>query len=74
VVIELSFWVGVAGVALSGVMMAALTFVAGANGVPMAYQPPSLIQTGILLLLIAVGSGALTLGALNKGEPADLLR
>ncbi len=74
VVIELSFWVGVAGVALSGVMMAALTFVAGANGVPMAYQLPSLIQTGILLLLIAVGSGALTLGALNKGEPADLLR
>ncbi|MBU6320109.1 MAG: ABC transporter permease [Alphaproteobacteria bacterium] len=74
VVMELSFWVGVAGVALSGVMMAALTFVAGANGVPMAYQPPALIQTGILLLLIAVGSGALTLGALNKGEPADLLR
>ena len=74
VVIELSFWVGVAGVALSGVMMAALTFVAGANGVPMAYQLPSLIQTGILLLLIAVGSGALTLGALNKGEPADLRR
>jgi putative ABC transport system permease protein len=74
VVMELSFWVGVAGVALSALMMAGLTFVAGLNGVPMAYQPPALIQTGILLLLIAVGSGALTLGALNKGEPADLLR
>jgi hypothetical protein len=28
----------------------------------------------MLLLLIAIGSGMLTLGALKKGQPADLLR
>jgi hypothetical protein len=40
----------------------------------MGYQAGSLIQTALLLLLISVGSGALTLGALKKGEPADLLK
>jgi putative ABC transport system permease protein len=74
VVMELSFWVGVAGVVMSAAFMTALTVVADLNGIPMGYQPQSLIQTGVLLLLIAVGSGALTLGALKKGQPADLLR
>jgi putative ABC transport system permease protein len=74
VIMELSFWVGVAGVAMSAAFMLALTAIAGINGIPMGYQPASLIQTGVLLLLIAIGSGALTLGALNKGEPSDLLR
>ncbi|MDZ4760987.1 MAG: ABC transporter permease [Alphaproteobacteria bacterium] len=74
VIMELSFWVGVAGVAMAAVFMTALTGIAGVNGIPMGYQPASLMQTGVLLLIIAVGSGALTLGALNKGEPSDLLR
>jgi hypothetical protein len=41
---------------------------------PMGYEPVSLLTTGMLLLLISIGSGALTLGALKKGEPADLLK
>lgn len=74
VVMELSFWVGIAGIAMSGVLMTAITFLATANNVPMGYQIPSLVQTALLLLLIAIGSGALTLGVLKQGEPADLLK
>jgi putative ABC transport system permease protein len=74
VVMELSFWVGIAGIAMSGVLMVGITVLASSNNVPMGFQIPSLVQTGVLLLLIAIGSGALTLGALKKGEPADLLK
>lgn len=74
VVMELSFWVGVLGIAASAVLMIGITALAGAFNIPMGYQIDSLVQTGLLLLLIAIGSGALTLGALKKGEPADLLK
>ncbi len=74
VVMELSFWVGVVGIAVAGVAIFALMGVANASNIPMGFRMSSLIQTAILLLAIAVGSGAMTLGALKKGEPADLLR
>ncbi len=74
VVMELSFWVGVLGIAMSGVLMVAITIAARFYNIPMGYEAGSLIQTAILLLLISIGSGALTLGALKKGEPADLLK
>jgi putative ABC transport system permease protein len=74
VVMELSFWVGVLGIGMSALMMVVLTLLASANNIPMGYQLGSLIQTALLLLLISVGSGALTLGALKKGDPADLLK
>ena len=74
VVMELSFWVGILGIIMAAVVMVGITFAAGAFNIPMGYEAGSLIQTGLLLLLIAIGSGALTLGALKKGEPADLLK
>jgi len=74
VIIELSFWVGIFGIALSAVVMVGLTWVASLFNIPMGYQLGSVIQTAVLLLLIAIGSGVLTLGALKKGDPADLLR
>jgi len=74
VVMELSFWVGILGIAMAAVLMTGLTVVATASNIPMGFQLGSLIQTGILLLLISIVSGALTLGALKKGEPADLLK
>lgn len=74
VVMELSLWVGVFGVALAGVTMIGLTTVAGANNIPMGYDIGTLVQTGFFLLTIAIASGALTLGALKKGDPADLLK
>jgi putative ABC transport system permease protein len=74
VVMELSFWVGIVGIGMSAVLMVGITLLAKSFNVPMGYEAGSLFQTAILLLLISIGSGALTLGALKKGEPADLLK
>lgn len=74
VVMELSLWVGVLGVAAAGLMMIGIAALAKSVNLPMGFELGSLIQTGVLLLLISIGSGALTLGALKKGEPADLLK
>ena len=74
VVMELSFWVGVVGIIVAGIAMIGITYAASLVNIPMGYQLRSLVQTGVLLLLIAIGSGYLTLGALKKGDPADLLR
>jgi putative ABC transport system permease protein len=74
VVMELSLWVGLFGVCLSGALMAGLSAIAAANGVTLGFEVPMLVQTGIFLLMIAIVSGALTLGALKKGDPADLLK
>jgi putative ABC transport system permease protein len=73
-VIELSFWVGVAGLALTAGLMVLITFAAGVAGVPMAYQPSVIVTIIILLMTIAIGSGLMTLGVLKKSQPADLLR
>ncbi len=74
VVMELSLWVGVFGVAISGALMAGIASLAAANNVPMGFDIPTLAQTGFFLLMIAIVSGAMTLGALKKGDPADLLK
>ena len=74
VVMELSFWVGILGIAASAVLMVGITFLAKSANIPMGFELGSSIQTGVLLLLISIMSGALTLGALKKGEPADLLK
>jgi putative ABC transport system permease protein len=74
VVMELSLWVGVAGVLASGFFLSIIAVLGRMNNLPMSYPIPSVIQTILLLLAIAVGSGMLTLGDLKKGEPADLLK
>lgn len=74
IVMELSFWVGVAGVFASGLLTWGVSNLALSGGVPMAF-PISLIAmvTGFLLF-IAVLSGFLSLGVLKQSQPADLLR
>jgi putative ABC transport system permease protein len=74
VVMELSFWVGIAGMALSGVLLTGVALLGRMNNLPMGYPVNSVVQTMVLLMVIAMGSGMLTLGALKKGQPADLLR
>lgn len=74
VVMELSFWVGILGIAASAILMVGITFLAKSANIPMGFEWGSSIQTAVLLLIISVMSGALTLGALKKGEPADLLK
>lgn len=74
IVIELSFWVGVAGVLASGLLTWAVSLLAQAGGLPMAF-PPTLVGTVTLFLLsIAIASGFLSLGVLKQSQPADLLR
>lgn len=74
VIMELSLYVGVLGIVMSAALMVGLTAAAGLYNVAMGYQIGSVIQTAVLLLLISLASGLLTLGALNRGDPADLLK
>lgn len=74
VVMELSIWVGILGIAAAALLMVGIAMLAKAVNLPMGFDLGSVIQTGVLLLLISIGSGVLTLGALKKGEPADLLK
>lgn len=74
VVMELSLWVGVLGIGAAALLMTGVAMLAKMVNLPMGFEAGSLIQTAVLLLAISIGSGALTLGALKKGEPADLLK
>jgi len=74
VVMELSLWVGVLGIGAAALLMTGVALLAKSVNLPMGFEPGSVIQTAVLLLAISIGSGALTLGALKKGEPADLLK
>jgi putative ABC transport system permease protein len=74
IVVELSFWVGVFGLVVTAVLMLGLTLLARWGGVPMAFEMGSVISCAILLMMIALVSGALSLGVLKKSQPADLLR
>jgi putative ABC transport system permease protein len=74
VVVELSIWVGLAGLAMTALMILGVDALAQAGGVPMAYALDQVTMTGALLLAISVGSGLLSLGVLKKSQPADLLR
>jgi len=74
VVMELSFWVGVAGLIATGVLIIGLSAVAHAGNVPMGFPIGFLVFVGIALVAIAVVSGMFSLGVLKKSQPADLLR
>jgi len=74
IVLELSFWVGVAGLAFTAVLMVTLTFVAKGFGLPMGFLPSTVLSAAILLMIIALASGFFSLGVLKKSQPADLLR
>lgn len=74
IVVELSFWVGVVGVIAAVGLTWLLALAARAGAVIIALPFTLLIVVGIGLILIAVGSGLLSLGILKKSQPADLLR
>jgi putative ABC transport system permease protein len=74
VVMELSFWVGVAGLFMTAGFMALVTWAARLGGVPMSYQMNWVTFVAILLMIIAILSGVFTMGVLKKSQPADLLR
>lgn len=73
-VLELSFWVGVVGLAFTGLFTWLVSLLGQSAGMPMGFPLPWIIAVGILLLLISIASGLLSLGVLKKSQPADLLR
>ena len=75
VVMELSLWVGVAGLLLTAVLTAAVWAIARSSGIPMDFPLFIDIPVATTLLIIAILSGALSLGVLGESQPAaDLLR
>jgi putative ABC transport system permease protein len=74
VVLELSFWVGVAGLAATGVLTFGVYLLAAAAGLPLVFPVPTVSFVAIFLVGIAMVSGMMALGILKKSQPADLLR
>ncbi len=74
IVMELSFWVGLVGVAAAIGLTFLVQMLAMANAVIIALPPILLIVVGGGLVAISIMSGALSLGILKNSQPADLLR
>ena len=74
IVVELSFWVGCVGVAAAIGLTWLVKLFAAANAVVIGLPISLLVIVGVGLVLIAVGSGMLSLGVLKNSQPADLLR
>lgn len=74
IVLELSFWVGVLGLAATVALTAGVTVLAESAGVIMSYPVWAVGGVAVLLMCIAMLSGMLSLGVLKKSQPADLLR
>jgi len=74
VVMELSCWIGVAGLGLTAGLAGLVWLLAEAFGVPMDFPPFIDVPVAVSLLAIAILSGALSLRILKKSQPADLLR
>jgi len=74
IVMELSFWVGVAGILASGLLTWGVSLLATGGGLTMSFPIPMVAGVCVMLLIIALASGFLSLGVLKKSQPADLLR
>jgi putative ABC transport system permease protein len=73
-VVELSFWVGIAGLGVTFLLVSGVAMLAARFGLPMAFPLPIVITVAIFLMIIAILSGFLSMGILKKSQPADLLR
>jgi len=74
IVMELSAWVGVAGLAMTAVLTGGVWALARAFDVPLDFPLFVVVPVATTLFLVAVLSGVLSLGVLKKSQPADLLR
>jgi putative ABC transport system permease protein len=74
VVVELSFWVGIAGLLLTAALAALVWVLAHAFGVPMDYPWFIAVPVVISILVVAMLAGMLSLRALRRTQPAELLR
>ena len=74
IVMELSFWAGVAGLLLALAFTAGIAALAGGVGLPIVVRLPTVTWVCGMMMVIAVISGAMAMGILKKSQPADLLR
>ena len=74
IVMELSLWVGLAGLALTAILAGIVWVLSTTFGVPMDFPLFIDIPVGIAMVIVAVLSGALSLRILKKSQPAELLR
>jgi putative ABC transport system permease protein len=74
VVMEMSFWVGIAGLFATAFLVFAIWALARSANVPMGFPLGFIVFVAISLVVIAVVSGFFSLGVLKKSQPADLLR
>ncbi len=74
IVLELAFWVGVVGLAATGLFTFLVSLLAKSGGLPMGFPIAWVIGVGVLLMVISTASGLMALGILKKSQPADLLR
>ncbi len=74
IVLEMSLWVGVAGVAMTALLTTLVALLAGAAGLAMVFRPPVVIEVAVMLMVVAALSGLISLGVLKRSQPADLLR
>lgn len=73
-ILELSWWVGVAGLGMTALLVSGLAALAAKGGVVMAFPLPAVSIIGGFLMVIALLSGLMAIGVLKKTQPADLLR
>ncbi|OJU11228.1 MAG: permease [Caulobacterales bacterium 68-7] len=73
-VLELSFWVGITGLAATAVLTFGVYLLASAFGLPLVFPVPTVTFIAVFLVGIAMVSGMMALGVLRKSQPADLLR
>jgi putative ABC transport system permease protein len=74
IVMELSFWVGIAGLLAALALTQLIAFAASGIGLPIVVRIPTMVWVCGMLLVISVASGAMAMGILKKSQPADLLR
>lgn len=74
IIMELSLWVGIAGLGLTALLVMGVAALANMYAVPMDFPMSIVIPVTIMLLTIAILSGLFSLGILKKSQPADLLR
>jgi putative ABC transport system permease protein len=74
IVMELSAWAGVAGIAVAGLLTGLAALAAANAGLPLVLRPGPAVVVSLMLMAIAVISGALAMGILKRSQPADLLR
>jgi putative ABC transport system permease protein len=74
VVLEQSFWLGVIGLTLTGLLTLLAASLGQVYHIDMAFPGWLLAGTSTLILLIALGSGLIALRPLFQADPANLLR